>query len=56
MSDTKAYASYFHHMLDQGIYLAPAQFEAMFLSSAHTKEDLQTTLQVMEEYFDLLKK
>ena len=43
-SDTKAYASYCNRMLDKGIYLAPAQFEAMFISMAHTKEDLDNAL------------
>ena len=54
MSDTKAYASYFHYMLDHGIYLAPAQFEAMFLSSAHTREDLELTLEILSGYFEKL--
>lgn len=42
-SDTKKYARYFHAMLENGIYLAPSQFEAMFVSAAHTKEDLERT-------------
>lgn len=43
-SDTAAYAKYFASMLDQGIYLAPAQFEAVFLSAAHREEELEYTL------------
>ena len=43
-SDTASYGRYFRHMLDSGIYLAPAQFEAMFLSSRHTDEDLARTV------------
>lgn len=43
-SDTKRYATYFRAMLEQGIYLAPSQYEAMFLSIAHTEEDLEKTL------------
>ena len=43
-SDTEAYAAYFHHMLESGIYLAPAQFEAMFISAAHTEEDIDMTI------------
>lgn len=39
--DTEMYAKYFKKMLDQGIMLPPAQFECMFLSAAHTKEDLE---------------
>ena len=46
-SDTRRYALYFNYMLDHGIYLAPSQFEAMFLSYAHTKEDIEQTCDVM---------
>lgn len=42
-SDTEKYARYFNAMLDEGIYLAPSQFEAMFVSAAHTEEDLERT-------------
>ena len=42
--DTKAYATYFHSMLEQGIYLAPSAFEAAFISTSHSEEDLNTTL------------
>lgn len=50
-SDTKAYAAYCNYMLNHGIYIAPAQFEAMFLSMAHTKEQLAHTLEVAKAYF-----
>ena len=43
-SDVKKYAKYFQSMLDQGIYLAPSQFEAMFTSTAHSDEDLEKTI------------
>ena len=43
-SDTWKYTAYFKHMLDSGVYLAPSQFEAMFLSTAHSAEDLRKTL------------
>lgn len=43
-SDTHRYAAYFSHMLKNGIYLAPAQFEAMFVSGAHTMEDLDRAI------------
>lgn len=46
-SDTKAYTEYFWKMLDNGIYVAPAQFEAMFVSVAHTKEDIERTCEVI---------
>ena len=42
-SDTKAYAEYFGQMLEQGIYVAPSQFEAMFVSAAHTNEEIEKT-------------
>ncbi len=49
-SDTQRYKEYFAYMLEKGIYLAPSQFEAMFLSSAHTVEDLEQTLDTVREY------
>jgi len=42
-ADAERYAQYFSHMLDQGIYLAPSQFEAMFVSCAHSQEDIDRT-------------
>lgn len=42
-SDTKAYANYFNEMLEEGIYIAPAQFEAMFVSAAHSMQDIKAT-------------
>ncbi len=50
-SDTKAYADYCNYMLNHGVYLAPAQFEAMFLSMAHTSEQLNKVLELAREYF-----
>ncbi len=51
-SDTEQYADYFNYMLGQGIYLAPSQFEAMFVSSAHTEADLEKTCQAVRGYCD----
>src|SRR3989339_327475 len=48
-SDTKLYGKYFHEMLNRGIYLPPAQFEAMFVSIAHTKADLDKTIRASQE-------
>jgi glutamate-1-semialdehyde 2,1-aminomutase len=48
-SDTKLYGKYFHEMLNRGIYLAPAQFEALFVSTAHSKEDLDKTIKAHSE-------
>lgn len=47
-SDTELYAEYFQNMLRGGIYIAPSQFEAMFVSAAHSREELDETLEVME--------
>ncbi|ABO50673.1 glutamate-1-semialdehyde 2,1-aminomutase [Desulforamulus reducens MI-1] len=44
-SDTKQYAAFFRNMLEQGIYLAPAQFEATFVSLAHTENDIERTVE-----------
>lgn len=44
-SDANLYGKYFHKMLEKGIYLAPSQFEAMFISTAHTTEDLNKTIE-----------
>jgi glutamate-1-semialdehyde 2,1-aminomutase len=43
-SDTKRYARYFREMLDRGIFLAPSQFEAAFVSASHTSDDIDQTL------------
>lgn len=43
-SDTEAYGNYFHEMLMNGVYLAPAQFEAMFISTEHSEKDLDKTI------------
>ncbi|MSQ22892.1 MAG: glutamate-1-semialdehyde-2,1-aminomutase [Dehalococcoidia bacterium] len=48
-ADTKAYGRFFHSMLERGIYLAPSQFEAAFVSLAHTEEDIQQTLTAAKE-------
>jgi len=43
-SDTKCYASFFHAMLEEGVYLAPSQFEAAFLSIAHGEAEISFAL------------
>jgi glutamate-1-semialdehyde 2,1-aminomutase len=43
-SDTARFGRYFRHMLDHGIYLAPSQYEAAFVSAVHTDEDIQRTI------------
>ena len=49
-SDTKAYAKYFSYMLEHGINLAPSQFEAMFVSAAHSEEDIKKTCDLIRAY------
>ena len=48
-SDTKRYARFFREMLDRGIFLAPSQFEAAFVSMAHTSQDIDHTLAAAHE-------
>jgi glutamate-1-semialdehyde 2,1-aminomutase len=43
-SDRERFKKYFHGMLDSGVYLAPSQFEAGFISTAHSAEDIERTV------------
>lgn len=54
-SNTALYAKYFRLMLDNGINLAPAQFEAMFVSAAHSDQDLQATLSAASKVLKTMK-
>lgn len=49
-ADTNEFANYFRFMLEHGIHLGPSQFEAMFVSNAHTEDTTRETLEVFEEY------
>ncbi len=49
-SDVKSYADFFNFMLNNGVYLAPAQFEAMFISYAHSIEDINLFLELYKSY------
>lgn len=53
--DTEMYAKYFNEMLNRGIMLPPAQFEGMFLSIAHTKEDIEYTIKANYEALKAIK-
>jgi glutamate-1-semialdehyde 2,1-aminomutase len=53
-ADTKFYARFFHQMLAQSIYLPPSQFEAAFVSLAHTDKDIQTTVEAANKAFGSL--
>ena len=48
-ANTEVFATYFKQMLERGNYFGPSQFEAIFLSAAHTREDLDRTLKDMEQ-------
>ncbi len=54
-SDTAAFREFFHWMLDRGIYLAPSQFEAGFVSAAHSEADIHQTAAVAAEFFEQKK-
>jgi glutamate-1-semialdehyde 2,1-aminomutase len=49
--DTERFARFFHGMLEEGIYLAPASYEAGFTSAAHTDQDIEDTLNAAERVF-----
>jgi glutamate-1-semialdehyde 2,1-aminomutase len=49
--DTERYAALFRHLLERGIYVAPSQFEAMFVSLAHSDEDIDRTVEAVGEFF-----
>jgi len=52
-SDTEAFGRFFRAMLDNGVYLPPSQFEAAFLSAAHSEEDIQKTIAAAKQAFAL---
>ena len=50
-SDTETFKDFFWHMLRRGVYLAPSQYEAGFISTAHSEEDLDRTFEAAREWF-----
>jgi glutamate-1-semialdehyde 2,1-aminomutase len=50
-SDTARFAEFFRFMLERGIYLAPSQFEAAFVSAAHTGQDIERTVAAAREFW-----
>ncbi|MCG6918667.1 MAG: aspartate aminotransferase family protein, partial [Deltaproteobacteria bacterium] len=50
-ADTQKFAHMFCAMLERGVYLAPSQFEAVFVSLAHEQEDIDRTLAAADEVF-----
>jgi glutamate-1-semialdehyde 2,1-aminomutase len=53
-SDTARYGKFFRSLLEQGIYLAPSQFEACFVSLAHSMKDVNATIRAAREAFAAL--
>lgn len=54
-SDTAFYGKFFHAMLDRGVYLAPAQFEAAFVSAAHSTRDVEQTIAAADDALAAIK-
>jgi glutamate-1-semialdehyde 2,1-aminomutase len=50
-SDTARFAKFFHFLLERGVYTAPSQFEAGFVSAAHTEDDIRLTMDAVREFF-----
>lgn len=49
-ADTQKYAEFFGYLLENGVYTAPSQFEAMFVSYSHSDEDIEATCRLIENY------
>ncbi|MGH9584346.1 MAG: aspartate aminotransferase family protein, partial [Bryobacteraceae bacterium] len=49
--DTSRFSRFFHHLLDRGVWFPPSQFEAVFLSAAHTPQDIAYTKNAMARFF-----
>jgi glutamate-1-semialdehyde 2,1-aminomutase len=50
-SDTARFGKFFHHLLSEGVYFAPSQFEAGFVSAAHTEDDIERTRAAIRRFF-----
>ena len=53
-SDLELFAKYYRLMAEEGIYLPPSQFEGMFLSTAHTEEHIEKTVEAFHTVFEKL--
>jgi len=53
--DREQYARFFHAILDEGVYLAPSQFEAAFVSAAHTEKIIDMTVEAAEKAFNTIR-
>jgi glutamate-1-semialdehyde 2,1-aminomutase len=54
-SDTGAFGRFFHAMLDQGVHLPPSQFEAFFVSQAHSEDVIDATIKAASRAFEAVK-
>ncbi|MGD6802462.1 glutamate-1-semialdehyde-2,1-aminomutase [Rossellomorea vietnamensis] len=54
-SDLELFSSYYREMANEGVFLPPSQFEGLFLSTAHTDEDIEKTIQAAEKAFQKIK-
>ena len=50
--DTVRFGQFFHFLLEHGVYIAPSQFEAGFVSAAHSQEDIRATVAAAREFFE----
>ena len=50
-SDTARFGKLFHFLLERGVYIAPSQFEAGFVSAAHSEDDIRYTVDAIREFF-----
>lgn len=56
LSDTARFGKFFHAMLERGIYLPPSQYEALFVSTAHSEADIDRTVEAAKESFEIALK
>ena len=56
VADTARFRRYFHALLDGGIYVAPSQFEAGFVSVAHSADDIERTIEASYQAFQVVAK
>ena len=52
--DTKTFGRYFWGLIERGVYMPCSQYEALFLSTAHTEDDIDATIQAATEVFELI--
>jgi len=50
--DTTRFGKFFHFLLERGVYIAPSQFEAGFISAVHTEDDIRATVAAAREFFE----